>query len=239
MIKSRFVEVNDILIDFAWCPPGIITTNPRGTSLYRKIKKNEVVVEFTDGFWISAKPVTNLQWESVMGTAFIQNAEDTPIYGIDYIQALSFINKLNLSDAKNGDEQLTFSFPNFLEWQYACNASNTLNQLPFWSGEQEFAKYAWFKNNSRNMVHSAGLKQQNPWGIFDMFGNVLEICYDVLINNAVDRIVNPISMPDHDTITVVGGDFSSDMKDCLTSHRRFISLNNSFIEPLGIRLVIK
>lgn len=36
---------------------------------------------------------------------------------------------------------------------------------------------SWFERNSKNTTHSVGLKEQTPFGLFDMLGNVWDI-YD-------------------------------------------------------------
>ncbi|HXU29576.1 MAG TPA: SUMF1/EgtB/PvdO family nonheme iron enzyme [Thermoanaerobaculia bacterium] len=57
------------------------------------------------------------------------------------------------------------------EWEYACRAGS---ETPYWSGETDknLAQVGWYQRNSKRRVHRVCEKGANPWGLFDMHGNV-------------------------------------------------------------------
>ena len=70
-----------------------------------------------------------------------------------------------------------YRLPSETEWEYACRAGSTTTYF-FGNDTAELEKYAWYKNNSDNKFHPAGLKLPNAWGLYDMLGNVSEWTLD-------------------------------------------------------------
>lgn len=63
--------------------------------------------------------------------------------------------------------------PTEAEWEYACRAGKSTE---YWSGdsEKDLAPVDWYKENSGGRTHAIGEKETNPWGLYDVHGNVLE-----------------------------------------------------------------
>jgi formylglycine-generating enzyme required for sulfatase activity len=67
--------------------------------------------------------------------------------------------------------------PGEAEWEYACRAGTT-TPWSFGTDADAIDEYAWFEDNSDYERHRVGRKEPNPWGLYDMHGNVGEWVLD-------------------------------------------------------------
>lgn len=97
--------------------------------------------------------------------------DNAPIIGISWYDATAYCEWLREKTGEN------YGLPTEKEWEYSCRAG-TKTEWSFGDDEKKLEKYAWYDENSNGTTHEVGKKLPNPWGLYDMHGNVWEWCED-------------------------------------------------------------
>jgi len=121
-----------------------------------------------------------------------------------------------------------YRLPTEAEWEYACRAGTT-SAYSFGDDPLKLGDYAWIEKNSNEKYHKVGLKKPNPWGLYDMHGNVAEWVLDQYQPNfyaelAKEKqpVLEPLARPTKVYGRVVrGGSWDEDPERARSAAREF------------------
>jgi formylglycine-generating enzyme required for sulfatase activity len=168
-----------VTLDLAAVPAGSFQMGSRHEGGYADERPVHPV--FLSAFWLGRGLVTQAQWQSVMGKlpGYRFHGADLPVDNICWKEAADFCARLS---KKTGQR---YELPSEAQWEYACRAGTL---TPFSFGETittDFVNYVGehtFRDEPpgiyRHGPTPAGTFPPNPWGLFDMHGNMWEFCAD-------------------------------------------------------------
>jgi formylglycine-generating enzyme required for sulfatase activity len=174
------IFTNSLGMRFAWCPPGTFLMGSPPSEPERDDDEQQHRVTLSKGFWLGVTPVTQAQWQAVLGSNPSHfKGDDRPVEKVSWDDCQEFCKKLAERDGKR------YRLPTEAEWEYACRAGTT---TPFHFGATISTDQANYDGNYtygkgkkgkyREETTPVGSFPANAWGLYDMHGNVLEWCQD-------------------------------------------------------------
>lgn len=152
-------------------------------------QEQQVSVTLTKGFWLGQTLVTQAMWTAVMETTpwsegkFVKEGSHYPAGYIDHADATAFCDKLTKIERQANRLPVggKYALPTEAQWEYACRAGTT-TAYSYGDDVGRLEDYAWFEKNACDIgeeyAHAVGTKQPNPWGFYDLHGNLWEWCRD-------------------------------------------------------------
>jgi formylglycine-generating enzyme required for sulfatase activity len=147
---------NSIGMKLVLIPKGTFMMGSPESEEGRQENESQHEVTISNDYYLGAYEVTQTQYQTVTGS-----------------------NPSCYQGALVGNQNAgrVYQLPTEAQWEYACRAgSKTI--YSFDDEEGLLPEYGWFKCNSSQRTHTAGLLEPNAWGLYDMHGNVWEWCSD-------------------------------------------------------------
>ncbi len=203
---------------FSFIPPGAFLM---GSEKLSNVEGPVHRVEVRRGFFMGISPVTQAQWFAVMGTdpSHFKGAV-RPVEQVSWNDCQEFCAKLSQLTVRQAE------LPTEAEWEYTCRGGTTTayhfgdlinTDLVNYSGMASHLRSR--EGQYREQTTDVGSFSANPWGLFDVHGNVLEWCADVF---GMDTVSTPdYNQEQLDTYPRVqrGGGWANSSRSCHAASR--------------------
>ena len=229
-------------MEMIYCPPGEFMMGSSATEEGRDDDETQHRVMLTKGFWLGKFPVTQWQWQSVMGgnPSKFTGDDVLPVECVSWNDCKRFIEKVKspVKQQLGGDAR----FPTEAEWEYACRAGTTTAY--FWgnalNGDRancEGREPCGTKTKGPYLKKTTpvGRYAPNPWGFHDMHGNVFEWCNDWAGYYPTGSVTDPIGPATGDRRVLRGGSWFDDARLCRSACRYWYFPSDRF-NYCGFRL---
>lgn len=194
-------------------------------------------VRITKPFRLGKYPVTNKEYEwflkanpKVKPPLFWTNSQfndpQQPVVTVSWHDAQAFC------------EWAGCRLPTEAEREYACRAGAT-TRFSFGNNRSKLGDYAWFSANSGGRSQPVGRKKPNPWGLYDVHGNVWEWCQDRYGPYLVSSVMflDPVGPKKGDSRVLRGGSWDFPAGGCRSAYRGFWPSSDRS-GSLGFRVVL-
>lgn len=168
--------------------------------------------------WGVTWDTTNNKWVAVTG------CENHPVIYVTWYGAKAFA------------DYYGYDLPTEAQWEYACRAGTT---TAYSYGDTADGDYMWYKdNNTSNGTKDVGTKLPNPWGLYDMHGNVKEWCGDWYASNyySTSPDTDPTGPDTGGSRVLRGGSWGFVAKLCRSASRYYDKPFNAY-SGIGFRVV--
>lgn len=196
------------------------------------------LVPIKRGFWLADTPCTQAFWLAVMGENPSHFKEDAaaprlPVESVSWNDVERFVLTFAATPSWGIDGRLCL--PTEAEWEYACRADT---HTAYWWGNTFDPALANVDHAGRKIWDDQSTPVDrfppNPWGLYDMHGNVLEWCRDPWRK----RLDDPDEQPHPDAFAVRGGSCLSPLDDARAASRDFGHAGDRY-EDQGFRFALR
>jgi formylglycine-generating enzyme required for sulfatase activity len=232
---------NSLDMTFVLLPAGTFLMGSPESELGRDADEVPHAVTISQRFYMQATPVIQGQWQAVMGRALPAThlGSDLPVAGVKWQDCQEFIARLNTLG------EGTYRLPTEAEWEYACRGG-TLTALAnggltflYCELDPNLNELGWYCGNSGGRPQAVAQKHPNPWGLYDMHGNVSEWCEDWYGPYTEPPLTDPRGPNSGPGRVLRGGSWFSSAKNCRSATRSHWEPDSlSRLQTMGFRLVL-
>ena len=184
------LEFWDMEIDpnMIWIPPGDYLMGSPGSELPRsKDEGPQCLKAVTHGLWVNKFEVTQEEYIELMGNnpskAYNELAGSLtvklPVESVTWDEANEYCRRLNERELKANrlPPGYEYRLPTEVEWEYVARAG-TNQAYSYGNLVDHLSEYGWWRKNAGDAPMPVGQLKPNPWGLYDIHGNVFEWCLD-------------------------------------------------------------
>jgi formylglycine-generating enzyme required for sulfatase activity/serine/threonine protein kinase len=231
---------NDVELTLVLIPPGDFVMGSPPKEAKRGADEYLHRVTHRRPFYLGRLELTEAQWQAATGQLPRSAAGRTPdptlpATGSSFDQITSELLPALQKYAPPGWE---FRLPTEAQWEYACRAGTA---TAYYTGDEPDALDAagWHLFNGDRQVQPVGGKPPNPFGLYDMHGNVGEVCADqydsgYYLESPTD---DPVNASPGERRVVRGGSVFNTREHCRTAYRSYVYRKNQY-EFLGLRVAL-
>lgn len=232
-----FLQVGPAILveNMVWIPPGTFTMGSPTNEAERGPYESQHLVTLTKGFYLGRALVNQGEFVSVMGydPSYFQPGWDLPLDTPDRTDAINYCAALTQREQKAGHLPAGWAYrlPTEAEWEYACRAGTTTafydgnylhSGIANFNGDDEYnASYGTTFNAKGIFLQqttSAGYFPPNPWGLYDMRGNLQEFVQDAYAPYPTGHVTDPTGPVGGMPVTR-GGGYADDGSVCRSACR--------------------
>ena len=231
-------------LGFAWLPPGQFTMGSPSAEKDRDFDEGpETIVRLSRGVFMATHELTQAEYQAVVGSNPSDNSSDPqcPVERVTWHEATNYCGMLTRQEQNSGRllSGWRYRLPTEAEWEYAARAGTT-SRFSYGDdlGYLLLRDYAWYYVIVGG-TRTVGLKLPNPWGLYDMSGNVSEWCWDVYTTYyRGGTLTDPQGPDDIGQAHVIRGGGCADYSSSVRSASRTFAPSDARGGSIGFRVVL-
>ena len=239
--ETEAITVNGVSFNMVKVEGGTFTMGANDNDTEAEYDERPAHQVTLSSFSIGQTEVTQALWQAVMdfNPSSFRSAHgyaddlSRPVENVSWYDCQAFITEMTLLTGK------TFRLPTEAEWEYAARGGNMSRGYKY-AGSNNIDDVAWYNNTGDNLgdqTHLVATKAPNELGLYDMSGNVEELCQDWYGEYSDEAQTNPTG-PDWGLGRVIrGGNWNQDANRCRVSFRNGIAPSGG-INTVGLRVIL-
>jgi len=230
---------NSIGMEFVLVPAGSFQMQTHKINIFGENIIETVTITISEPFFLGKYEVTQEQWVQVMGINEFTGTNPSafpgrynPVENVSWFYVQEFIRRLDAMDRNIG-----YRLPTEMEWELAARGGTSTDYF-FGETADHLGDYAWYSGNSEGRTQAVGQKLPNPYGLYDMYGNVREWVSDWYEAYPSNTQLTDYRGPESGFWRVNrGGSWDYDAAYCQSAYRHDLAPGDK-MDDLGFRLIL-